>query len=59
MIKRRTAVLILLTVAASVWLGANTSYYDAPGNAGIAIGPSESCQIGYEWRGTPGLFAYC
>ncbi|GAA2141497.1 hypothetical protein GCM10009760_25730 [Kitasatospora kazusensis] len=40
------------------WLGANTYYYNAA-NAGIAIGSSEDCQLGIEWRGTPGIFAYC
>ena len=28
-------------------------------NAGISIGISDTCQMGYEWRGDIGFFAYC
>jgi hypothetical protein len=28
-------------------------------NQGWYIGPSDTCQVGYETRGTTGFFAYC
>lgn len=28
-------------------------------NAGLAIGPSDTCQVGYEYRGDVGFFASC
>lgn len=53
--RRRPFVTLLavLTVLGLVWVGANTHVYDAPGNAGVVVGP-ECVNVGWEWKGDPG-----
>lgn len=50
------ALAALLTLIAVLLATGLVTVYDAPGNAGIVIGvPCHN--LGYEYRGTPGLFA--
>ena len=52
----------LFIVALSVVIGFIIHPYgfnNASLNKGIAIGLSESCQAGYEVKGTQGFFSYC
>lgn len=52
---RRAIALWAAAAVIGTVLGLNVHTYSAPGNAGVLIGP-EGHNIGYEWRGHPGLF---
>ncbi|MEU1309183.1 hypothetical protein ABZ419_09840 [Streptomyces cinnamoneus] len=54
---RLDVVVLAAFIVAAYVLGAATTVYDGE-NAGVVIG-TESCSIGLEWRGDPGLFGNC
>lgn len=52
--KIKLALIFLLIVILSLF-----HPYNGPQNAGISFGISDTCQVGYEYRGDVGFFAYC
>lgn len=58
--KRRPILYVALAclTLAVIGLASVTHVYDAPMNAGIITG-TDTCHIGFEWRGVPGPFVDC